>query len=115
MAELDDATLADPHILALADKVDYAVDPDSTFPRHYTGEVVVRTRDGRTLRRREAVNRGCGDRRLADAEIVAKFAGNARLSLSARQADAVREAVLGLDRATDARAAIDRICQAVPR
>src|SRR5262249_4066135 len=73
LAELEDAVLRDAKILALADRVDYEVDPQSTFPRHYTGEVIVRTRDGRTLRRREAINRGCGDRPLADQEIVAKF------------------------------------------
>ena len=64
---------------------------------------------------REALNRGCADRPLSNAEIVDKFAGNAQLSLSVRQADEVREAVLGLDAAPDARAAIDRICQAIPR
>ena len=41
--------------------------------------------------------------------------GNARLSLSARQADDVRQSVLGLDAAPDARSAIARICQAAPR
>jgi hypothetical protein len=61
------------------------------------------------------MNRGCADRPLSNAEIADKFAGNARLSLSARQADAVRDAVLGLDQATDVRATIDRICQAAPR
>ncbi len=104
MAELDDATLADPHILALADKVDYAVDPDSTFPRHYTGEVVVRTRDGRTLRRREAVNRGCGDRPLADAEIVAKFRDNAARAVADTHVDRIVALVLGLETMADASA-----------
>jgi len=41
--------------------------------------------------------------------------GDARRSLSARAADAVRDAVLGLDRAADARGAIAQICQAPPR
>ena len=99
----------------LCDRVDYEIDPRSTFPRHYTGEVQIALKDGRTLVHREAMNRGCADRPLSNAEIADKFAGNARLSLSARQADAVREAVLGLDAAGDARPAIDRICQAIPR
>jgi len=40
------------------DKVDYAVDAASTFPRHYSGEVMVTLDDGRTLKHRVAVNRG---------------------------------------------------------
>jgi hypothetical protein len=37
------------------------------------------------------------------------------MSLSARQADAVRNEVLGLEQARDVRPLIDRICQADPR
>src|SRR5436190_9526804 len=115
LAELEPEVLADDTILRLCDLVDYEVDARSTFPRHYTGEVQIALKDGRTLVHREALNRGCADRPLSNAEIVDKFAGNAQLSLSVRQADEVREAVLGLDAAPDARAAIDRICQAMPR
>ena len=115
LAELESEVLADEAILHLCDRVDYEVDPRSTFPRHYTGEVQIALKDGRTLTYREAMNRGCADRPLSNAEIVDKFTGNARLSLSARQADEVRAAVLGLDRAPDARAALDRTCQAAPR
>ena len=62
--ELDDDALGDPDILALADRVQYEIDPATTFPRHYTGEVIVTLRGGRTLRHREAVNRGNGERPL---------------------------------------------------
>ena len=115
LAELEPDVLADETILRLCDLVDYEIDARSTFPRHYTGEVQIALKDGRTLVHREAMNRGCADRPLSNAEIADKFAGNARLGLSSRQADEVREAVLGLEKATDARTAIDRICQATPR
>src|SRR5688572_2331815 len=58
LVELEETALKDGQILSLAAKVDYAIDPNATCPRHYGGEVVVRTRDGRELRHREAVNRG---------------------------------------------------------
>ena len=115
LAELEPEVLSDERILALCDRVDYETDPHSTFPRHYTGEVQIALRDGRRLVHREALNRGCADRPLSNADIVAKFAGNAAMSLSARQAEEVREAVLGLEQAADVRPVIDRICQAAPR
>ena len=114
LAELEPEALNDEAILRVCDLVDYEVDPRSTFPRHYTGDVQISLRDGRVLMHREAMNRGCADRPLSNAEIVEKFTGNARMRLSARQAAEVQEAVLGLDRAADVRPAIDRICQAAP-
>jgi 2-methylcitrate dehydratase PrpD len=113
--ELEPDVLADETILTLCDRVDYEVDTRSTFPRHYTGEVQISLTDGRVLVHREAMNRGCPDRPLSNADIVEKFTDNARRSLSARAADAVRDAALGLDRAEDAREAIAQICQALPR
>jgi 2-methylcitrate dehydratase PrpD len=115
LAELEPDALSDDTILGLCDRVDYEVDARSTFPRHYTGEVQISLTDGRVLVHREAMNRGCADRPLSNADIVEKFTDNARRSLSARQAEAVRDAVLGLDRAEDARPAIEQICQALPR
>jgi len=114
LAELEPEALNDEAILRVCDLVDYEVDPRSTFPRHYTGDVQISLRDGRVLMHREAMNRGCADRPLSNAEIIEKFTGNARMRLSARQAAEVQEAVLGLDRAADVRPVIDRICQAAP-
>src|SRR5262245_62147808 len=113
--ELEPDALNDETILSLCDRVDYEVDSRSTFPRHYTGEVQISLTDGRVLVHREAVNRGCADRPLSNADIVEKFIDTACRSLSAGAAAAVRDAVLTLDRAEDARGAIERICQAPPR
>ncbi|MFL6972091.1 MAG: MmgE/PrpD family protein [Xanthobacteraceae bacterium] len=113
--ELESDALTDEAILTLCDRVDYEVDQRSTFPRHYTGEVQISLSDGRVLVHREAMNRGCADRPLSNADIVEKFTDNARRSLSARAAAAVRDAVLRLDRAADARGAIAQICHAPPR
>jgi 2-methylcitrate dehydratase PrpD len=96
--DLDDAALADPAVRALATRVDYEIDAESDFPRHYSGEVVVHARDGRRLSHREAVNRGAPDRPLANAEIVAKFRDNARRAIPRERAEQVVEAVLGIER-----------------
>jgi 2-methylcitrate dehydratase PrpD len=94
LAELEPATLADPGILALAPRIGYAADAHSPFPRGYSGELVVRLRDGRTLRHREEVNRGAPDRPLSNADIVAKFCGNAATALSPAAAARIEHAVL---------------------
>jgi 2-methylcitrate dehydratase PrpD len=104
LAELEAAALTDPAILALADRVDYEIDPQSTFPRHYSGEVIVTTRNGRTLRHREQINRGNGDRPLTEASIIEKFRANAGRAVSAERAQAIEALVLSLDTLPDVRA-----------
>lgn len=98
--DLDDASLADAAVLALAQRVSYEVDHESTFPRHYTGEVIVNTRDGRRLAHREAINRGSSDRPLTNDDIVAKFFDNAQRVVSRERASQVRDAVLDMERGT---------------
>ncbi|EIF28622.1 uncharacterized protein involved in propionate catabolism [Burkholderia sp. Ch1-1] len=95
--ELEPAALADPAVLALAARVDYEIDPDTTFPRHYTGEVVVEHSDGSRVAHREAINRGCADRPVSNDDIVAKFYANAQRSVSRSAAEQIARAVLQLD------------------
>ena len=96
LAELEDEALHDPEILALAARVDYAPDPATTFPAHYTGELILRLDDGRELRHREAMNRGCADRPLSNADIQDKFMQNARLVLP--EARARRKSLCGVSK-----------------
>ena len=97
LAELAPEALVEPSIEKLMDKVEYALDPESTFPRHYGGEVVVTLDDGRTLANRVAVNRGNPDRPLSNAEIEAKYFENCAISLEETQARKIRDLVLDLD------------------
>lgn len=98
LSELQDDAVSDPRVLALAAKVDYEIDPDSTFPRHHTGEVIVEFADGRSVAHREAVNRGCADRPLSNDEVTDKYFSNVNDVLPTARADRVRDAVLSLDR-----------------
>jgi len=100
LAELEEDALADPRTLALTQKTRYEVDPDSAFPRYYSGEVVLRLKDGRELRHREPHNRGSDARPLTADEIVTKFHGNASRVMSRSRAERVAEAVLTLERAS---------------
>lgn len=104
LQHLEEAALQDADVIALAHKVKYEVDPNSPFPKYYSGEVIVTTTDGRELRHREEINRGASDRPLSAAEIEKKFMGNATLVTSVARAQQLLETVLSLDRAPSARA-----------
>jgi 2-methylcitrate dehydratase PrpD len=103
LAELEESALHDREILALADKVDYEIDPASGFPKYYSGEVIARLADGRELRHRESINRGAADRPISNEEIVAKFMDNAGLAVSPSRAERLRHAILSVDQAESAR------------
>jgi 2-methylcitrate dehydratase PrpD len=92
--ELDKAALTDTDVLALAQKVDYAIDPASDYPAHFTGEVIVETVDGRRIVKREAINRGAPDRPITNDEIRAKYTDNAARALPREKAAEIAEAVL---------------------
>ncbi len=96
LPELSPEAIADPEVLALAARVHHAPDPDSPFPRYYSGEVIVTTKDGRELRCREEINRGASDRPLSSADIETKFFENACMATPHPRADLIRAAVLGL-------------------
>lgn len=104
--ELDAATRADSEVQALTDRIDHQPDPDSGFPETFSGEVVIRTRDGQELRHREQVNRGAADRPLSPDEIRSKFTGNATRAVRRIHADRIANAILELDRADDARTTV---------
>ena len=110
--ELEDEALGDSQILSLADRTTYEVDPASTFPRHYTGEVIVTTRDGRTLCHREAINRGNGERPLSEAAIIEKFRLNAARAVSPERAGQVEALLLSLDERADVRVIADGLAAA---
>lgn len=95
--ELEPDALRDPDILALADKLTYANDPDSPFPAAYSGEVIITMADGRELRHREHINRGAADRPLANEEIIAKYRSNAAMTVDRTTVERLLAAMLGLD------------------
>ena len=97
LAELEDAALHDPETLDLANRVSYRADPDSTFPKAYSGELIVTLKDGTELRHREHINRGADERPLTNAEIVEKYNANSALAGSRDQATAMRDTLLSID------------------
>ncbi len=93
----------DPEILALADKVSYRVDPDTGYPKYWSGEVIVTLKNGKRLAHREQINRGAADNPVSDADIAGKFMDNAQMAVSRARAEAIRDTMLELDRKDSAR------------
>jgi 2-methylcitrate dehydratase PrpD len=107
--ELEEEALGDPAILRLCDRVTHARDPDSAFPRYFSGEIRIRTRDGRELRHREAINRGADERALGVDDVREKFMRNALRVTDKATAENLWQAVLALDSAPDMNALVDAV------
>lgn len=99
----------DPEILALADKVNYRIDPKTGYPKHFSGEVIVTLKNGRHVSHREQVNRGAADNPVSNADIVEKFMDNVQLAATAAYASDLREMILNLDSLNDARKLADAL------
>ena len=103
LQDLAPSAFTDPQALALMDRVTCEVDPDSTFPLHYSGGLRVTLNDGRVMTHLEPVNRGHAQRPLTNAEVRDKFFDNATLLFSRAQAQAICDETLALDRLASVR------------
>ena len=101
LKELQTQALIEPDVLALMDKTSYEVDPLSTFPKHYTGEVQVTCRDGQVLKHRVDINRGNPDAPISNEDIKAKFLENCSLHLSAMKAQRLFDVIMDIDKQQD--------------
>ena len=101
LAEMEPAFYTRPDILALVDKVEHGEYPGSEYPRYFSGEVRIRTTDGRELVAREHINRGAADRPISGEDIVKKFMDNAQRAVPRAHAEKLRDAVLAVDRCSD--------------
>lgn len=95
--------IRDPDVRAMMQRIDCVPDPASTFPRHYTGEIVLTLDDGTRLAHREAVNRGHAERPLEPAAIRAKYRENAARWFDKKDIVALEEFVLAIDAQEDMR------------
>ena len=96
--EIEAPSYTDASLLALAQKVTYEIDPNSGFPKSRSGELIVKMKDGRTLRERDDI---LPDEPAGADAIVAKFEQNIEARLSRAEAARVRDAVLGLEHVSD--------------
>lgn len=97
LAEMEPAVYNDPAVLALSDKVSYAADTQSEYPKYFSGEVIITLNDGREFRHREHINRGAADRPIAREDIMKKFFDNATLAVPRGRAQRVCDAVFAAE------------------
>jgi 2-methylcitrate dehydratase PrpD len=91
--DMDEHTIRDPRILALAARVDCRALATSPFPATYPGAVRVRLRDGRILEREEPINRGHADHPLSAPEVLAKFRKVAAHGAPGERIEAIAHAI----------------------
>ncbi|MCC6534310.1 MAG: MmgE/PrpD family protein [Burkholderiales bacterium] len=106
LAELEDGSYTDAGLLELADKVTYAVDPNATFPKSRSGEVVLRMKNGSSISRREEI---WPEQAASQDEVVEKFTRNADLVIASDRAKRIREMILNLDEVPDIRALVEQL------
>ena len=75
------------------------MDPESAFPKYYSGAVVIETKDGRTLSHREQINRGAAENPFTPNEVKDKFRANASSAMTADETDKILQRVLEMDTA----------------
>lgn len=104
-----EASLRDPVINALADRVLHEDDP-ATEPTRSGGTVIVRLHDGRELTHRIDDMRGTRANPMSRHDVVAKFRANTRDMLGTSQADAAIEDLLRLDTLEDVAPLFEGLC-----
>lgn len=97
LAAFYDEPLDAPEVLSVADKTYCVDDPQSDFPVHFPGEVIVHLKDGRIVRSRKATSLGTPDVPLKREAIEAKFLSNATRAIGIDAAQRLIGKVLNLE------------------
>jgi len=75
-AQFTDARVGDPHVLSLASKIRFIIDPDDEYPRNFSGHLRAVLTDGSVREIRQPHMRGGVHAPLSEAELEAKFMDN---------------------------------------
>jgi 2-methylcitrate dehydratase PrpD len=97
VASYSAAALRDPRILALAQRIDYAIDNTAPDRRHFKGWVIATSRDGRRQEKVEPFNRGSPDHPLGPDKVREKFHRNASTRIRPGTAEALERFVMALE------------------
>jgi 2-methylcitrate dehydratase PrpD len=73
LADFSDPAVKDPHVLALAQKLRYRIDPQNPYPKNFTGHIRATLRDGTVVEERQPHMRGGAHEPLSRADVEEKF------------------------------------------
>ncbi len=98
LEEFSEKAIHDSEVLSLAGKVRYELDPEIDYPRHFSGHVKIRLKNGATLEENQPYPRGGLESPFTLAEIEGKFCANAGLALPRERVEKIVGTVSGLEK-----------------
>ncbi len=97
LAEFSDEAIRDEAVLRVADKVRYEIDATIDYPRHMSGHVKIKLKDGTVLEENQPYPRGGFENPLPPEAIEEKFRSNATLAISREKAEEIVTTVRTLE------------------
>jgi 2-methylcitrate dehydratase PrpD len=97
LAEFSDEAIRDEGVLKIADKVRYELDPTIDYPRHMSGHVKIKLKDGTILEENQPYPRGGFELPLPPEDIQEKFRANASLAIAGEKAEEIVSTVRALE------------------
>ena len=102
LGQYTEARIADPGVLALAERVSYRIDPANEYPANYTGHIRATLRDGSVVAVEQPHMRGGAREPMTADELAAKFRANVAFGgWTEARADELRAYCAGLFDAPD--------------
>lgn len=89
--------IADSRLLRIAQSVGYEPDPNTNYPKSFSGRVVITTKGGRILSRHVEFNRGGPRNPMSEEEILQKFRDNAYCVLASNDIERLMDTVWHLE------------------
>ena len=97
LSAFTERAISDPHVLALAAKVKFVIDPDNPYPNNYTGHLRATMKDGSVIEERQPYLRGGAQEPLTRQDVTDKFVLNAQHGgWSKAQSDGALKLMAGL-------------------
>jgi len=98
LEEFSDEAIRDTEVLAIAEKVGYELDATIDYPRHFSGHVKVKLKNGTVLEENQPYPRGGLEFPLPPQEIEEKFRANAGMALTKDRVEKIVASVRNLEK-----------------